>query len=148
MAQVTPEQIVAAARTFQFVPYRHRGHDPATGLDCLGLVVATARKVGALYRREEADAVYSFSPDGYYLVRRFRECCEEVAGALAGARPGDVALCRWHESLPPQHCGVVTEIGEDYLKCVHSSRAERRVVENRWPDLALVTNVFRFRESI
>jgi cell wall-associated NlpC family hydrolase len=33
-----PEQLVAAAKKYLGVPYRWSGHNPSTGLDCVGLV--------------------------------------------------------------------------------------------------------------
>ncbi len=40
--------IVACARTHVGVHFAHQGRNPATGLDCLGLLIATAKQAGFL----------------------------------------------------------------------------------------------------
>jgi murein DD-endopeptidase / murein LD-carboxypeptidase len=104
--------IEAVARALVGARFRLHGRDPATGLDCVG-VVAVATGVEA--------------PRGYALRGG---CAAEVTKALLAhgfvavgeARAGDVLLMR---TGPAQlHLGVKTESG-----LVHADAGLRRVVE-------------------
>lgn len=69
------------------VPFRLHGRDPATGLDCVGLVAEALRRVGG-----KPDA-----PEGYSLrsvsVARFLRCAA-ASGLTACEDEGDIVLCR------------------------------------------------------
>ncbi len=120
------ERVAAAARGLVGVRFRLHGRDPASGLDCVG-VVALALRAGG----HEGPV-----PDGYPLrcgsAAAYRECWDGLAAA-DGARPGDVLLCRVG---PGQlHLGVRTPLG-----VVHADAGLRRVVERPgvlpWPLIA------------
>ena len=53
------ERLAAAARTLEGTPFRLHGRDPATGLDCVGLVVSSLTMIG----RDIS------APNGYSLRR-------------------------------------------------------------------------------
>ena len=120
------ECVAAAARGTLGAPFRLHGRDPATGLDCVGVVAVALRAAG------HAGPV----PDGYRLrsgdARRFADCWAGLAAA-DGAAVGDVLLCR---AGPGQvHLAVRTARG-----IVHADAGLRRVVERPgevpWPVLA------------
>ncbi len=95
------------------VPFRLHGRDPASGMDCVGVVawVCGARVVPSGYRLRQRDPAA--------IVAGL-----EAAGlcAVAEARPGDVLLIA---AGPVQfHLGVRTEAG-----FVHACALLRRVVE-------------------
>lgn len=69
------------------VPFRLHGRDPATGLDCVGLVAEALRRAGG-----KPD-----TPEGYSLrsvsVARFLQCAE-ASGLRRCDGGGDVVLCQ------------------------------------------------------
>ncbi|TKD51651.1 peptidoglycan endopeptidase [Sphingomonas baiyangensis] len=109
--------IAAAARGLVGASFRLHGRDPATGLDCVGVVLAALDGAGCGvadvngYRLRTADA-------------------DHAAGVIAGAglarvdapQVGDVALMR--AGGVQLHLGIVTESG-----LVHADAHLRRVVE-------------------
>ncbi|MCD2317649.1 peptidoglycan endopeptidase [Sphingomonas sp. IC-11] len=117
------ERVAAAARGVVGAPFRLQGREPATGLDCVG-VVALALQAGG----HEGPV-----PSGYGLrcgdAARYRSCWAGLAGA-DGRRAGDVLLCL---AGPRQlHLAIRTATG-----FVHADAGLRRVVERPgqlpWP---------------
>lgn len=111
------ERILAEALALVGTPFRHGGHDPATGLDCVGLVAAAYRRAGV-----EIGAL----PDRY----RWREAgIAQVSAALArsGLRPvedvavGDVLV----QGMPGGQLHLLIA-GEGLV--VHAHAGLRRVV--------------------
>lgn len=123
---------VARARALVGCRFRPQGRDPATGLDCIGLVASA----------------FGMSPDG--IPRNYRLRGEHRAPLKAGldiyfrrvreVREGDVLLL---DAGPGQaHLGIKTDSG-----FVHAHAGLRRVVETpgapQWPIVA----AFRRRRS-
>lgn len=69
------------------VPFRLHGRDPATGLDCVGLVAEALRRAGRRPDPPEGYAVRSTS------VARFLRCAA-ASGLTECAEEGDIVLCR------------------------------------------------------
>ncbi len=135
--------VVESARSLLDMRYRHQGRlHEGRGLDCLGVLLAVAAMHGFEF---EDDASYSMDPNGYYLIEKLSEHMDELPH-WRSALPGDVLCVRWHISRPPQHCGIVTELAGDDVRCVHSSRRSRKVVENAWANTDQITHAFRIRE--
>lgn len=124
-------RILAEALALVDTPFRHGGHDPASGLDCVGLVAAAHRRAGV---------AVGLLPDRY----RWREATvEQLRAALrrAGLRPvdearlGDVLV----QAMPGGQLHLL--IAGDGL-VVHAHAGLRRVVampgdgpgvlQNRW----------------
>lgn len=125
MSAGTPvgERVAAAAQATVGVPFRLHGRDPATGLDCVGVVAVALRAGGHI----------GPVPDGYRLrcggVAAYRPCWGGLI-AVDGMAAGDVLLCRVG---PGQlHLAVRIEAG-----IVHADAGLRRVVERPgalpWP---------------
>lgn len=104
--------IEGAALALVGAPFRLHGRDPATGLDCVGVVsLATGKPAPTGYALRGADAG---------LVQRVVEGAGLVA--VAEARPGDVVLmCTGPGQL---HLGIRTAAG-----LIHADAGLRRVVE-------------------
>jgi hypothetical protein len=120
------ERVAAAAQGVVGSRFRLHGREPASGLDCVG-VVAVALRAGG----HEGPV-----PEGYALrcgsAAPFRDCWEGLVAAN-GTWAGDVLLCRVG---PGQlHLGVRTALG-----VVHADAGLRRVVERPgalpWPLVA------------
>lgn len=126
--------IVAAARGAVGARFRLHGRDPASGLDCVGLV-AHACAGGA------ARAVAS----GYPLRGGTPAAIGDQLRAhglapVADAAPGDVLL---FAAGPAQlHLAIATDIG-----CVHADAALRRVVERPGPAPWPLLGVWRLTDG-
>ncbi|MGF1662399.1 MAG: transglycosylase SLT domain-containing protein [Kineosporiaceae bacterium] len=95
---VTGDDVVESVRKYLGVPYRWGGTDPATGLDCSGLVQRALADLGIQVPRVVADQQHAGT---------------EVP-SLAQARPGDLLV--WRGS--PNHIGVYLGDG----KMIHAPR--------------------------
>jgi cell wall-associated NlpC family hydrolase len=95
---VTGDDVVQSVRKYLGVPYRWGGTDPATGLDCSGLVQRALADLGIQVPRVVADQQHAGT---------------EVP-SLAQARPGDLLV--WRGS--PNHIGVYLGDG----KMIHAPR--------------------------
>lgn len=125
------DEVVARARGVLGVRFRLHGRDPATGLDCVGLVAWA-------YGRSDV-------PTGYRLRSG---SAGEYAAMLAAAglvnvaamRPGDVLLC---VSGPGQfHLGIASDAGT-----IHADAGLGRVVERPGPAPWPVMSRWRLRED-
>jgi len=130
VAPLTAEEsaaMVAAARTFLRVPYKHRGRSRA-GVDCIGLIACALQAVGRDIEDREA---YSPAPQGDSL--------HEAAAYHLGTpvpkdamQPGDVVLLRWFKH--PNHVALVTPYPYGGLALLHSFKASHEVIEHRLDD--------------
>lgn len=124
------DHFVACARSFLGVRFAHQGRNPASGLDCLGLLIATAEKAGisidGFPPRMLDDRQYGHRPDTEYL----QETLARYLQPVATAEIGDVLLLRIHGR--PQHLALVSDypaVGEYGM--IHAYAAARKVVEHR-----------------
>lgn len=129
------ERIAAEARALVGISFRLQGRDPATGLDCVGLVaLALARARGQTAQ---------ILPLGYALrnsdVSRWLALCEKV-GLTAVNRPceaGDVIHTR---PGPAQDHLLITGHGGTFIEA-HAGL--RRVVETHGPLTAPILHHWR-----
>jgi len=117
---VVAETIVAAARDYVGVPWRHLGRS-RTGVDCIGLVLLAAREVGV----ELPDpAPYAREPQGTRLL----EGILGHATRVAEASQGDVLLFRM--GLYGGHVGIASvHPAWGVPACLHAYAPRRQVVE-------------------
>lgn len=146
--------IVATARTLVGCPFRLQGIDPATGLDCRGLVLYCYAQHGWVPRCPELtlDRKYRLG-DGQKLRAVLQAECDPIT--LKAAHPADIVLLREapeHE-VPEQeatHCGIMTHIpthSEPRFLICHASYPQRRVVEHHVPETELwrIQSVWRVK---
>lgn len=122
---MTADDILVAARSCLGAPFRHQGRDPATGIDCAGLIVVVARSLGV----PVADV------SGYGVT----PMCGQLEAALDAQshlsrlperllmRPGDVLLIRF--AGEPQHLAV---LGDGTL--IHCYETSGKCVEHDFPE--------------
>lgn len=115
--------IVAAARAYLGVKWRHLGRDPKRGLDCVGLVLRAAQDCGLL--TEVSYPSYGRRPEGHRLTREIARHADAVP--MAKMRPGDVFIFSGDERLPC-HLAIVTEINPPLI--IHSYYEVGKVVEH------------------
>ncbi len=132
------EEIVAAARGYLGVPWRHQGRTRA-GLDCVGLIVMVARDLGL---SDYDSTAYGRRAQGHAFIEPFRRNMDGVP--LHGVRPGDVLL--FADAAYPCHCGIVSERHE-LPHLIHAYALRRQVVEEPYAGewTAKVKFCFRFR---
>ena len=138
--QQVADMIVAEARTWLGVPWRHQGSSRA-GVDCAGLVVQVAK---ALELADYDTHAYGRRPQGQGFVAHFQAAMDGVA--ILQAQPGDVLI--FADQAYPCHCGFLTErLDQPHLLHAHATR--RQVIEEpyigEWP--AKIKFAFRFRSS-
>jgi cell wall-associated NlpC family hydrolase len=117
---MTGDDLAAAALALVGVPFRLHGRDPATGLDCVGVLAAALGRPGAL-------------PNGYALRHHTPP---ELSGPFAAlgmapaagpARPGDVLV------LTPGPCQLHLAIAAGGGSIVHAHAGLRKVVRGPLP---------------
>jgi NlpC/P60 family putative phage cell wall peptidase len=138
---ITPNLIVAEARSWIGTPYRHQASVKGVGRDCLGLVRGVWR---ALYGKEpERLPPYS---------RDWAEASSRETLAEAGARhlvpvardamqAGDVVLFRWRSGLVAKHAAILTDVAS--MVHAHDGAAVAEVAFAPWWRRR-VAYVFRF----
>ena len=131
----TREQVVAEARKWLDVPWRHQGRN-AHGVDCVGLVVMVCSALGL---STYDDTGYGRDPDPHRFLPHFQR-----GGGVRidpkTMRPGERVVGR--QSAFPCHSGIVSEKhGVPYV--IHAHMARRKVVEERILPQAPVVAVFR-----
>ena len=130
--------IVAVARGYLGVPWRHQGRTRA-GLDCAGLIVMVARDLGL---SDYDSTAYGRRAQGHGFLSPFRHTMDGVP--VPDMRIGDVLL--FADAAYPCHCGIVSERHE-VPHLIHAYALRRQVVEEpyagEWP--AKVKFCFRFR---
>lgn len=135
---MSPDDIIAAARACIGTPFRHQGRIPGLSLDCAGLMVAIADRLGLDYV-DVPD--YGRHPAGALLESTLdaQPCLDRVPG-IADHQPGDLLLMSF--TGEPQHLAITT--GETII---HSYQSVGQVCEHRLSEVwaARIVRVYRFR---
>jgi len=126
-------QIIACARNYVGVRFRHQGRDRVTGLDCLGLLIVSARDAGIRLHGKcptMLDVVdYGHLPD----MHRLRSMLEQYLQPVAYPQVGDVVLLTVEGRA--QHLALVSDYPQPQaLGMIHAYAGARRVVEHRLDD--------------
>lgn len=155
MNTITPEQIVAQARTWLGTKYHHQGRLKKStrgpgGVDCLGLVIGVIDELGmqdgngkALVHADEFN--YSMYPERGRLVGSISKHLRHVP--VEQMRVGDLLLFRTFKD--PQHVGLLTKYPGGDLGMVHCNSSAGKVVEQplsmTW--IRMLTHVYRFKKK-
>lgn len=120
---MTGEQLARAAEGLIGSPFRLHGRDPATGLDCIGVLAAALDAAG------HAGSL----PNGYSLRNRFPPETAATAGSFGFVRAegacaaGDVVICR----VSPCQFHLAIALGPD--RFIHAHAGLGRVVVSPAP---------------
>lgn len=122
------KQIVASARSYVGVPFRHQGRS-RHGLDCLGLLVCVARDCALMYGNKALyqydDRCYGHYPDAEKLSTQLqRYLCRE--DCLAS---GKIALIKADHGA--RHLAIIGDYGDNSLSLIHAYAPARKVIEHR-----------------
>lgn len=136
----TPEEteaLIAAARSFRRIRFRHQGRNPKIGLDCAGLILAALKAVG---RPTHDIKGYGREPHRNGL----REAIEANLGApVKDMKAGDVVLMRFDGD--PRHVGLLAYYPEGGLSLIHTHDTLKHVTEHRLDDKRAATIVAVWR---
>ena len=115
--------LIAAARRYLGVPFRHRGRTSA-GLDCAGLVWRAYADLGLVLPNVR---IYGREPHRNGL----QEAMVRALGEPVDRHPqaGDVLLMRF--DLEPHHIGIAADYPHGGLSLIHAHGLAGRVVEHR-----------------
>lgn len=121
---VTRQDIVAQARELLEVKWAHQGRS-VDGVDCVGLVTMTAKKLG-LSTFDLTD--YARVPEGIELLKVLRSQMPEIHPARR-FQLGDV--CVFHFIGMPTHVGIVGDYKYGGFSLIHAFNEVGKVVEHR-----------------
>lgn len=149
MSNPTPEQIVAAARSWVGIPYRHQARGPKSpdgGVDCVGLLIAVAIELGLIEEGYDPTG-YAWETDGTQLREELSKWADLIAFSDGPSpadfwfdvlRPGDIAVFK--VTGLPQHTAFISSIaygtGGPLPGMIHAYNPSKKVVEHlldeRW----------------
>ena len=125
--KVTAADVVAKAREFVSVPWRHQGRN-RVGMDCAGLIICVAHDLGL---SDFDTRAYGRLPQADRMRELMRKHCTELPAVKLS--PGLVALMRFEAE--PQHLAIIADYAYGGHGIVHALMQSRRVVEHRLDDL-------------
>lgn len=134
---MTPDDILAQARTYLETPFRHQGRLPGVGLDCAGLIVVTA----AALNIEHVDiSGYGGSPSNGMLETALDTQPGLDPVSLDALQPGDILLIRFDGD--PQHLAFYA--GDNII---HSYKNAGKVCEHGLSDWwrSRIVRAYRFK---
>jgi len=117
---LTREVLVAEARKWKDVPWRHEGRN-ANGIDCVGLPIMVARGLELFHYDVKG---YTREPANLDMLKHFRANMFEKS--IINVEPGDVII--FSDGKFPFHVGMIAEkYGE--LSLIHAYAGRRKVIE-------------------
>ncbi len=131
------QDIVAEARKYMNVRWKHQGRNPKDGIDCAGLIVLTAKALGL----SDYDYTnYTRRPTGDF-VKHFDEHMERKP--FHEVQEGDVLILR--DGVYSCHCGFAT-FRHGTLHILHGYFVAGKVIEQPWDSnlMAKLTRVYQF----
>jgi cell wall-associated NlpC family hydrolase len=121
----TRAQVIAEARTWVGTPYQHQARLKSVAVDCIGIVIGTARELGLVARDFDING-YSRQPDGTLIETAGRYMTRITQDEM---QPGDVVAVAFDKD--PQHFGILVDYRHGGLAIVHASTTYAKVIETR-----------------
>lgn len=134
---MTGADVVAAARAWVGVKYRHQGRS-REGVDCIGLPACVRAELGMV--TQDVTDYAARATDESML-----EWCRENMLTVAELQPGDILVMAYGRD---RHMAIVGDYPHGGFSIIHAFIDNRRVVENRLDEdhMARVIGRFRFPE--
>lgn len=129
----TGVDVVAAARAELGTRWMHQQRIPGVALDCAGLVIVTARRLGLVAPAFDVNA-YPRLPDGSLLA-----VCGEHMTPIDDVELGAVIVVS--VGSDPQHMGFVGDYRHGGWSIIHAASRPGRVIETR----LMLGDTFRLR---
>jgi cell wall-associated NlpC family hydrolase len=120
---MTGADVVAAARLELGTPWVHQQRAPRIALDCAGLVIVTAKRLGLVAEGFDVNG-YSRTPDGTMLA-----LCEAHMTPVSDLELGAVLVLQTDRD--PQHIGIVGDYRHGGWSIIHACSSAGKVVETR-----------------
>lgn len=143
---ITRADVEHSARKLIGAPFMHQGRSPASGIDCIGTVIATALDVGYISKRDllKLDRHdYKRTPDAYQtMVAGIAQITDEIP--IETVKGGDIMSFRMPSEEESSHVGIVVR-GRQELMLVHAlyGKVTVEVPLRQWYKYA--THAFRLR---
>lgn len=144
---ISDEVIVEAARECIDAPWRHQGRTLEEGLDCIGILIYVARRIGIRLRDRTN---YPRRPDGKTLIRELDAQLQPLGGHVCNTdhgpcreahdltlAPGRIVIFSTRKTRLPIHVGIVTPWPHGGLGMVHVYLDVGRCVEAPLDDFFL-----------
>lgn len=128
------DDIVAHARRYIDVRFTHQGRG-GEGLDCLGLLLATAKDAGLVFETLSVTHIdvpnYNLRPDTTLLRQKLERFLVPIG--IEVLSPSDIVLLRVNGS--PQHLAIITDYPmQGELGMIHAYAPARAVIEHRYDE--------------
>jgi cell wall-associated NlpC family hydrolase len=120
---MTGADVVSAAREHLGTRWVHQGRMPGVALDCAGLVIIVARKLGSVAPDFDVNG-YSRTPDGTML-----EFCDRHMQRIESLELGAVLTLATEKE--PQHLGIVGDYRHGGWSVIHAASNAGKVIETR-----------------
>lgn len=119
-------EIVQSARELLGTPFHHQGRISGVGVDCVGLVILVARKLG--YVPSDFDFTgYPRYPDGKVLIEQLGLHLIEIA--KPNMQIGDIVCVAFDKH--PQHVGIIGDYRHGGFSIIHAAGKHGKVIETR-----------------
>lgn len=113
--------IIEEARKLLGVPFKHQGRNEKCGVDCVGIAVIIAKKLGL---KIEDNTSYGVWPNNYQLINEIKKAGLKK---VENPKPGDILIFKIKKY--PQHLAIMTDKG-----ILHAHQAVGKVVEHTFTD--------------
>ena len=149
---ITPERIVAQARTWLGTKYHHQGrlkksNRGSGGCDCIGLVIGVIDELGI--EDGEGNSLVSADEMNYSMYPEQGRLVGSISRHLLEVKPeeqqvGDLLLFRTFKD--PQHVGLLTDYPTGGAGLIHCNSSAGKVVEQPLTETwrRMLTHVYRF----
>jgi cell wall-associated NlpC family hydrolase len=121
-----PVRLDVAARAYLGVPFLHQGRDPRVGIDCVGLLVQSAKDCGWESLLAHDFTGYARNPAHGELERRLRDALGRPPACCP--RPGDVVSIDFKGQT--RHVAIVGVLPDGRLSLIHTYNAPAKVIEH------------------
>lgn len=130
----TCDAFVAQARAFKGAQWRHRGRTPH-GMDCLGLVLLTARACGMVWPDRLR---YPLAPFDEGLAEELQDL---FGDPVADMQPGDLALIRLPRHPVAAHLAIIA--GDTMIHALSDCGVCEHRITDAWRDR--IKGVYRWQ---
>lgn len=138
---ITPQKIVAIARSQLNARWQHQARVGGVAMDCAGLPILIGKQLGM-----SIDALANYGRLPVPAEMRRELDAHLIRVQKADMQPGDVAWIRFE--VEPQHFGVIGDYVHGGLSLIHAYNGAglNRVIEHRLDNewLARIVGVWRF----